>query len=229
MRLFQDSDFNELAPSSAALTTIWLEAQAALVVAKTRPAFDSASVAAIRAILRSIAEGRLGALKFLVFDFLGADGAAAKAPDGFADMIAANAELIVDTPVISLAWARGAMSGLDFDFAMNCSAIVAESGARFSFAGDPFDLLGLYAALGRRIGFAKAERLIESDRPILPQEARDLMIVKDVVAQSQGVEGIADYLAQFERRYNATHAIFRARRIAEPPIDRRPVNAIEGR
>lgn len=228
MGLFSNSAFKETGTPSA-VTTIWLAEQEALVVSKAGPGFDSASVAAVSAILRSVVAGEQGALKFLVFDFAQAGGAITSAPDGFSDMVAANAELIVDTPVISLAWARGAMTGLDFDFAMNCSAIVAEQGARFSFAGDPFDLLGLYAALGRRIGFAKAERLIESDRALAPQEARDLMIVKDVVVAGQGVEGIADYLSQFERRYNASHAIFRARRMAEPPIDRRPVNATDRR
>lgn len=226
MGLFQNSAFTERMPPSAAVTTLWLEEQGALVVVKARSGFDAASVAAIRAILRAIADGELGALKFLVFDFVSAEGEATKAPVGFSEMVAATAELIVDTPVISLAWARGSMTGLDFDLAMNCSAIVAESGARFSLAGDPFDLFGLYAALGRRIGFAKAERLIESERALTPQEARDLMIVRDVTAARAGAEGIVDYLAQFERRYNATHAIFRARRMAEPPIDRRPVNPV---
>lgn len=224
MGLVSNHVFTGPTPPSA-VTTIWLEEQEALVVSKACAGFDSASVAGIGAILRSIAADEPGALKFLVFDFAGGDGEATGAPDGFAEMVAVNAELIVDTPVISLAWARGAMTGLDFDFAMHCSAIVAESRARFSLAGDPFELLGLYAALGRRIGFAKAERLIDSDRALAPQEARDLMIVKDVVPESQGVEGIAGYLSQLERRYNASHAIFRARRMAEPPIDRRPVNA----
>jgi hypothetical protein len=48
-------------------------------------------------------------------------------------------------------------------------------------------------------------------------------MVRDVAPARPGHDGIASYLAQFERRYNASHAIFRAQRIAEPPISRRPV------
>ncbi|GLI94212.1 enoyl-CoA hydratase [Methylocystis echinoides] len=200
-----------------------LEAQGALVVRKSQAGFDPASVAGIGEVLRGLTANRADGVRFLVFDFAQGGPGPTRAPDGFADMVAATADLIVDTPVITLAWARGLMSGLDFDFAMNCSAVVAEQPAGFSFAGEPFDLLGLYAALGRKIGFARAERLIESDLLLSPQEARDLLLVRDVVAASPDQDGIAAYLAQFERRYNASHAIFRAQRMAEPPIDRRPL------
>jgi enoyl-CoA hydratase/carnithine racemase len=220
MRFFSDWE-NKAA--GAGLAVNWLKEQGALVVGKSRPGFDPAAVAAIDAILRHAAEEPEDGFKFLVFDFAHGDGGSTRAPDGFADMVAAIADLIVATPVITLAWARGRINGLDFDLAMNCSAVVAESGASFSFAGDPFDLLGLYAALGRRIGFARAERLIESDRNLSPQDARDLLLVRDIVADRPGYDGISNYLAQFERRYNASHAIFRAQRMAEPPIDRRPI------
>jgi enoyl-CoA hydratase/carnithine racemase len=207
----------------------WLRGGDALVVSKAHPGFDRASVDTVVALLREIESGAHLSLKFLVFDFEVGGASATNAPEGFGEMVAANAELIVDTPVITVAWARTLMNGLDFDFAMNCSALVAESGARFSFAGEPFDLFGLYAALGRRIGFVKAERLIESERTLSAAEAKDLMLVKDVVAPRHSFDGILDYLAQFERRYNASHAIFRAQRLAEPPIDRRPVDYLERR
>ncbi|MGJ0508614.1 MAG: enoyl-CoA hydratase-related protein [Methylocystis sp.] len=216
-------DWKELTVGAVGLDVTWLEEQGALVVTKSRPGFDQAGVGAIAAILRRVAMDGGDALKFLVFDFAHDGAGATQAPEGFADIVAVTSDLIVDTPVITLAWARGLMGGLDFDFAMNCSAVVAESSADFSFAGDPFDLLGLYAALGRRIGFARAERLIESDRALSPQEARDLLLVRDVAPARPGHEGIAAYLAQFERRYNASHAIYRAQRMAEPPIDRRPL------
>lgn len=202
---------------------LWLDALDALVLRKTRPGFDRATVEKIGVLLGTIAAGELPDLKFLVFDFAHGGGDATRAADGYEKVIAANAELIVDTPVITLAWVRSLINGLDFDFAMNCSAIVAETGARFSFAGDPYDLFGLYAAIGRRIGFGKAERLIESDTTLSAEDARDLLIVKDVVEPQPDFRGISAYLTQFGRRYNSSHAIFRAQRMAEPPIDRRPI------
>ncbi len=220
MQFFSDMHY---AAVNAGLDVNWLPEPGALVVAKSTAGFDQASVATIGGILRAAATDNDNSLKFLVFDFAHKEVGSTKAPTGFADMVAATADLIVDAPIITLAWARGPMHGLDFDLAMNCSTLVAEQAATFSFAGDPFDLLGVYAALGRRIGFARAERLIESDPILSAQEARDLLMVRDVAPARPGHDGIASYLAQFERRYNASHAIFRAQRIAEPPISRRPV------
>lgn len=207
----------------AGLDVNWLPEQSALILTKSTAGLEEAGVAMISAILRAATTDRT--FKFLVFDFAHKEPRLARAPRGFADMVATTAELIVDAPVITLAWARGPMQGLDFDLAMNCSTLVAEETASFSFAGDPFDLLGLYAALGRRIGFARTERLIERDPLLSAQEAQELLMVRDVAPARAGHDEIATYLAQFERRYNASQAIFRAQRIAEPPIDRRPVIA----
>jgi enoyl-CoA hydratase/carnithine racemase len=215
--------------SQPVLRSTLFEAREALVLSKTSAGFDAASVAAVMSLLAQLRAGAYPSLKYLVFDFAHGGEGPAGGPEGFADMVAATADLIVATPVITLAWARGRCSGLDFDVAMHCSAIVAESGASFSFEGDPFDLFGLYAALGRRIGFVRAERLIESRRELSAEEAHELMLVRDVAPEAPALTGISAYLAQFERRYNASHAIFRAQRIAEPPIDRRPVDAFARR
>ena len=208
--------------SSPRLSVAWPGGET-LIISKTRPGFDRASVETIAALLREIAAGAHPSLKFLVFDFAGGEGGATQAPEGFSALVAATADLIVDTPVIALAWARGPLNGLDFDFAMGCSMIVAEAGACLSFSGEPFDLLGLYAAVGRRIGFARAERLIGGERALSAEEAKDLMLVKDVVPAQAGLDGMLAYLGQLDRRYNASHAIFRAQRMAAPPIDRRPL------
>ena len=211
------------------LRKIMLPRHEALVVSKSQAGFDRTSVETISTVLRSISEGEYGALKFLIFDFAHADSTSGAAADGFAELVAANARLIVDTPVITLAWARSLMRGPDFDFAMHCAAIVAERGASFSMEGDPYDLFGLYAALGRRIGFVKAQRLIERDPMLSAEDARELLIVKDVVAPQPGQEAIETYLAQFGRRHNAAHAIFRAQRLAQPPVDRAAFEAANRR
>jgi enoyl-CoA hydratase/carnithine racemase len=89
------------------------------------------------------------------------------------------------------------------------------------------DLLGLYAAVGRTLGFVKAERLIENNAALTAEEAHDLLIVRDVVEPQPGSAAIERYLAQFGRRYNASHAIFRAQRMVQPVVDRRTLAALE--
>jgi len=203
------------------LREVWLKQHDALIISKSRAGFDPVTAAAAAAMLKSVARGERGDLKFLIFDFAHGASPTPPAPESFAEIVAITAEMVVSTPVITLAWARSLMGGPDFDFAMHCSAIVAETGAKFSFEGDPFELFGLYAAIGRRIGFVKTERLIERDLVLGAEESRQLMIVKDVVASQPEFAAIDAYLRLFGRRYNASHAIFRAERMAQPAIDRR--------
>ncbi|MGJ0504162.1 MAG: enoyl-CoA hydratase-related protein [Methylocystis sp.] len=220
-------DQAELSVNGGGLSTIWLKDHQALVLRKTRPGFDAPTIAAITDILSSIDRGEMNDLRYLVYDFAHGMREAPKPASGFGDIAAENSELIVDTPVITLAWARGLMSGSDFDFAMHCSAIVAEKSAHFSFSGDPSDLLGLYAAVGRTLGFVKAERLMENNTALTAEEAHELLIVRDVVEPQSGAPAIENYLAQFGRRYNASHAIFRAQRMVQPVVDRRSLAALE--
>lgn len=200
---------------------VWLKERSALVLSKSRPGFDRAAIDEASTLLEEIAEGGYDDLRFLIYDFAHGDRPAPAPAAGFEDLVAANAELIVDTPVITLAWARGLMRGADLDFALHCSALIAQAGATFSLSGEPFSLMGVYAALGRKIGFVKAERLIEADGVVSAEEMREYLVAKDVVATAPGLSPIDAYLAQFGRRYNASHAIFRAERLAQRPISRR--------
>ncbi len=217
----------ELSVNGGCLSTLWLKDRQALVLRKTRPGFDAPTIRTITDILSAIDRGELRDIRYLVYDFAHGAREAPRPAEGFGEIAAENSELIVDTPVITLAWARGLMSGSDFDFAMHCSAIVAEKNAQFSFFGDPSDLLGLYAAVGRTLGFVKAERLIERNAALTAEEARDLLIVRDVVEPQAGIAAMENYLAQFGRRYNASHAIFRAQRMVQPVVDRRSLAALE--
>ena len=217
----------ELSVNGGCLSTLWLKDRQALVLRKTRPGFDAATIQTITDVLSAIDRGELNEIRYLVYDFAHGVREAPRPAAGFGEIAAQNSELIVDTPVITLAWARGLMSGSDFDFAMHCSAIVAEKSAHFSFSGDAADLLGLYAAVGRTLGFVRAERLIENDRTLTAEEARDLLIVRDVVEPDAGIAAMENYLTQFGRRYNASHAIFRAQRMVQPVLDRRSLMALE--
>jgi enoyl-CoA hydratase/carnithine racemase len=217
----------ELSVNSGCLSSLWLKDRQALVLRKTRPGFDAQTIRTITDLLAAIDRGELSEIRYLVYDFAHGVREATRPAEGFGEIAAQNSELIVGTPVITLAWARGLMSGSDFDFAMHCSAIVAERDAQFSFSGDPSDLLGLYAAVGRTLGFVKAERLMESNTALTAEDAHELLIVRDVVEPQPGAAAIERYLAQFGRRYNASHAIFRAQRMVQPGVDRRSLVAPE--
>jgi enoyl-CoA hydratase/carnithine racemase len=205
-----------------ALSAHWLQPLDALIITKCCAGFDKGVVEELRNLLTTIARGGVIGLKYLVFDFAHpAENGIAEGAEGFEELVAANAELILDAPVISIAWARSLMAGADLDFALYCSAMVAETPARFSFEGDPNALFGLYAALARRIGFVKAERLIDRGDALSATEMLDLCLVKEVVEPEDGFSAFEHYIARCGRRYNASYAVFRAQRIAMPPMRRK--------
>jgi hypothetical protein len=77
------------------------------------------------------------------------------------------------------------------------------------------------------LGFVKAERLMDSNTALTAEDAHELLIARDVVEPQPGVAAIERYLARFGRRYNASHAIFRAQRMVQPGVDRRSLVALE--
>lgn len=201
-----------------AISICTLAAAKAVVFTKDRPGFDEDAVAVFDKGIDEVLHGEGPELKFIVYDFAHDESGAAKAPEAFRDLLAANSMVVMEAPVITVAWVRHCIGGADLEFALNCSMIVAEEGAKFSFAGDPFALLGVYATLGRKIGFVQTERLIENVSTPSARQMHELMVVKDVVPARSGMEGVVAYLTQAERRHNAAQAIFRAQKMAERSI-----------
>jgi hypothetical protein len=109
-----------------------LEGGDVLVVSKLHPGFDDECV-----------DGRTARPKYLVFDFAHRRGGEASGSAGFQNLVAANSELILEAPVITVAWVRSFMAGADFEFACHCAMLVAERGTLFSFDGDPDRLFEL--------------------------------------------------------------------------------------
>ncbi|MGA8170231.1 MAG: enoyl-CoA hydratase [Methylocystis sp.] len=189
-----------------------LEGDEVLVVAKSRPGFDDGCVEELTRLLNAISRGRITCPKYVVFDFAHRRQGDANGAIGFQQLVAANSELILDVPVITVAWARSFMAGADFEFASSCAMLVAERDALFSFDGDPARLFGLYASLARKIGLVKTQRLMETGAVLGAEDMRNLNLVKDVVEPRQGLPPIDDYMRRCGRHYNAAYSIFRAQR-----------------
>jgi enoyl-CoA hydratase/carnithine racemase len=198
--------------TSKSLAANWLKPLDALVVTKSLPGFDRACIDDLARLLSAISCGAIGELKYLVFDFAHGNQADAIGAEGFADLVAANAELIVHAPVITVAWARSFLAGADFEFASHCSMLVAEKDALFSFDGEPDTLFGLYSSLADKIGFVKTQRLIEKGAVLGAEDMQNLLLAKDVVEPQHGLAAIGGYVKQCGRRYNATYSILRAQR-----------------
>jgi enoyl-CoA hydratase/carnithine racemase len=196
------------------LALIPLESLDTVVVTKSRAGFDSAAIAGLRDMLLQARLGRLGRLKFIVFDFAHGANDEAIAGEAFDALVLEVGNLILEAPIVTVAYARAPLAGADMEFALGCSMMVAEGGARFAFDADPIVAIGLYGFLAQKIGFVRAERLMEGGEVLDAQQMHDLLLLKEVIPAGAGAPGIEAFLQRASRRHNSSWGIYRAQRIA---------------
>jgi DSF synthase len=76
--------------------------------------------------------------------------------------------------------------------------------------------MGAYSMLTRRIGMARAERLIFSGRVHSADEMYDLGVIDQVVDDGRGEEAVAEYLGTDHRNYGMRRSIYQARQRVHP-------------
>jgi enoyl-CoA hydratase/carnithine racemase len=188
----------------------------AIIVTKTLPGFGAGRTAAVRDIVLNAKAGRLGPVKFLVFDFAH-QGSANESPDeDVQTMVAEVGNLILSAPIIAVACARGDLAGADLEFALACSMMIGQEGATFSFDADPIVSVNTYGLLAQKIGFVRAERLMEQSAVLGVAEMKDHYLLKDAFVPGASEDGLLAFLRRTGRRYNSCCGIYRAQRIASP-------------
>jgi len=213
-------DIDDMAAATVGLAIHDLPALKALVVSKTEAGLSTGTVAALSRLVRAVAAGTLP-LNFLVFDFHHAGSADTSDERGYRDLVQAVTDLILDAPVVSVALARGTMAGADLELALACSMMIADETARFTFGGDAGLSTGLYRVLAQKIGFVRAERLIEMDGAIDGAHLGGLLLLKEVVPTQAGTAGLEGFLRRMSRRHNSCCGMYRAQRIATPSMSER--------
>ena len=150
--------------------------------------------------------------------------------DGFDELASANARLILDAPVISIAWARTYLNGADLDFALSCSMIVADRDARFCFEADLASAVGIYGALAQKLGFVKAERLMENGEVLTAEQMQELGLGQAYRRKRRRSRRTRRAMcASAAARHNASYSMFRAQRITAPPVRRQSPAATASR
>ena len=190
----------------------------AVVVTKTVPGFTPETVEKLRALIRDAAAGRLGPLKFIVFDFAHEGEAGLANSEDFKDLVSEAANLILQAPVVLVANARGAMAGADLDFALASSMLIAEADATFSFGADPVISMDTYGFLAQKLGFVRAERLMESSEVLGAAQMHELLLLKQIADAGAGLDGVRQFLTRTAKRYNSCYGIYRAHRMAAPTM-----------
>jgi len=117
-------------------------------------------------------------------------------------------------PLTTISLVQGSALGGGFEAALSCTVIIAERRARFGFPEVMFNLfpgMGAYSFLARRVGAAKAERIILSGSVFTAEHFHEMGII-DILVEDGGGEGaVQTYVEKHKRRPNAFDSVYRAR------------------
>jgi DSF synthase len=122
-------------------------------------------------------------------------------------------------PVIVGFLVAGDALGGGMEAALSGDFVVAEEQSKFGLPEMLYGLfpgMGAYSFLMRRLGQARAEALITGGRLHSAQELHEMGLVERVVAQGTGRSEMRRQIARIHRRFNASLAIYNARRRTFP-------------
>jgi DSF synthase len=125
----------------------------------------------------------------------------------------------LDAPMLVGALIAGDALGGGMESALSCNFILAEEQAKFGLPEMLYGLfpgMGAYSFLMRRLGQAKAETLILEGNLYSAADFRALGLVERVVARGTGPEEMSRLLTRLTRRFNASLAVYNARRRTFP-------------
>lgn len=125
----------------------------------------------------------------------------------------------LNAPMIVGALVAGDALGGGMESALSCDFMIAEEQAKFGLPEMLYGLfpgMGAYSFLMRRIGQAKTESLILQGHLHSAAEMAALDLVDKVVARGSGQAEMRRHLGKMLRRFNASRAIYNARRRCFP-------------
>jgi DSF synthase len=117
-------------------------------------------------------------------------------------------------PITTISLVQGDALGGAFEGALGCRVLIAEKRAHLGFPEILFNMfpgMGAYSLLSRKIGAARAERLILSGRLYKAEEMHDMGVVDVVAEDGTGEEAVRSYIRKQNRAANGYEAIRRIR------------------
>src|SRR4051812_43925141 len=117
----------------------------------------------------------------------------------------------LELPIVTMALVQGDALGGGFEAVLSFNVIVAEKGARFGLPEIAFGLfpgMGAHSLLSRKIGLAKAEEMMLSNRIYTAEEMHDMGIVHVLAEPGRGEEAVRDYIGKNARRQVGHRGIY---------------------
>ena len=134
----------------------------------------------------------------------------------------------LELPVVTIALVQGDALGGGFEAGLSFNVIVAEKGVKFGLPEIGFGLfpgMGAHSLLSRRIGLAKAEQLMLTNRLYTAEEMHEMGLVHVLAERGAGEEAVRAYIARNRRRQIAHCGIYHASSLADP-VTLEELNAI---
>ena len=129
----------------------------------------------------------------------------------------------LERPIITIGLVEGDALGGGFEALLSFHVVIAERGTSFGLPETMFGLfpgMGAHCFLSRRLGAARAERMILSGRTYSADELYEMGLVHGLAEPGEGRRMVADYIRQNDRRHSAHCAIYEASRAVNPlPLD----------
>jgi DSF synthase len=125
----------------------------------------------------------------------------------------------LDLPLVTIALVEGDALGGGFEAVLSFNVVVAERHARFGLPEIAFGLfpgMGAHCLLSRKVGLAKAEEMMLSNRLYTAEEMHALGLVHVVADPGKGEEAVRAYIAKNGRRQAGHRGIYHASSLVDP-------------
>jgi DSF synthase len=134
----------------------------------------------------------------------------------------------LELPIVTIALVQGDALGGGFEAVLSFNVIVAEKGVKFGLPEIAFGLfpgMGAHSLLSRKIGLARAEEMMLSNRLYSAEEMHEMGLVHVLAEPGFGEEAVRAYIARNGRRQAGHRGIYQASSLSNP-VTLEELNAI---
>ncbi len=134
----------------------------------------------------------------------------------------------LELPIVTIALVQGDALGGGFEAVLSFNVVVAEKGAKFGLPEIAFGLfpgMGAHSLLLRKVGLARAEEMMLSNRLYTAEEMFEMGLVHVLAEPGRGEEAVRAYIAKNGRRHAGHRGIYHASSLSDP-VTLEELNAI---
>jgi len=124
-----------------------------------------------------------------------------------------------ETPVVTISLVQGDALGGGFEGALSFNILIAERSAKMGLPEVLFNLfpgMGAMSLLSRKIGLARAQRMMLSGKIYSAEELHDMGVVDILADDGAGEAEVRKFIGGGEARYRLHHALAKARQRVAP-------------